>query len=434
MITKKIELQIEENVFEKVSVSYVPPSVNIVLQQDGILTGKTQLEVDQTVSEGQIIGYTADTLLPIHASIPGKITGIDTISLPNGKRGESIRIELEGTFSYLGKKLSQSDFKNKEKNEIINNCKSFGIINTVFSKAESLYSQIMAVKDSNKLVSLRLCGEDPSCFTDELIAKFYTSEVLRGGALAASVIDASGIAIFYNPKNFVLPTESELSEIFGTLPYVFIPVSCLKYPIANKREVITILNKQRGTLPEVFTNDIGLFLDSLTAWHLFECISLSKPVLETFVQVSGTYIHDQKFFKVKIGTPISQLLLECGGLSKYPNKIIVNGLVKGTAISDIDIPITKYVKSIHVYPKKKLPDQRVEDCIHCGNCRSVCPSNLAPDLLFAHYQNNTEIDSAVLNTVSKCEGCGLCNLTCPSRIPLSEIVKLLQDEKNDIRI
>ncbi len=432
MITKKIELQIEENVFEKVSVACVPPRVNIVLRQDGILAGKTQMEVDQNVSEGQIIGYTEETLLPIHASIPGKITGIDTISLPNGKRGESICVDLEGSFSYLGKKLYQSDITNKEKNEIINNCKSFGIINTVFSKAESLYSQIMAVKDSNKLVSLRLCGEDPSCFTDELIAKFYTTEVLRGGALAASITNASGIAVFYNPKNFVLPAESELSNIFNSVPYVFIPVPCLRYPVANKREVISILNKQKGTLPEVFTNEIGLFLDSLTAWHLFECISLSKPVLETFVQVSGTYIHNPKFFKVKIGTPISQLLFECGGLSKAPNKIIINGLVKGTAISDIDTPITKYVKSIHVYPKKKLPDQRVEDCIHCGRCRSVCPSELAPDLLFAHYQDNTKIDSVILKTALKCEGCGLCNLTCPSRIPLSEIVKLLQDEKNDI--
>jgi electron transport complex protein RnfC len=149
--------------------------------------------------------------------------------------------------------------------------------------------------------------------------------------------------------------------------------------------------------------------------------------METFVHVSGTCIKTQGIFSIRIGTLIQNIAEECGGFDKQPELIIINGRVLGISVNKLDIPVTKYVKSIRFLQKTDIPDQTQNKCVRCGHCRSMCPALLEPDLLFAHVAGIKPASAkAVLSSVL-CTNCALCNACCPARLPLSQFISFLKE-------
>ena len=102
------------------------------------------------------------------------------------------------------------------------------------------------------------------------------------------------------------------------------------------------------------------------------------------------------------------------------------GLISGIAISDLDTPITKYVKSIFVLSSRGFPDQRQTSCVRCGRCHNICPENLHPEKIYSNYYSDTPVKEYILNTINLCTECGLCNAICPSRIPLYQTINLIK--------
>ncbi len=133
--------------------------------------------------------------------------------------------------------------------------------------------------------------------------------------------------------------------------------------------------------------------------------------------------------KVRLGTPIMELIEQCGGLKSQPYKVIINGLIKGISISDLNTPVTSEVKSITLLSRFAVSDQKQIHCIRCGNCHRACPAGLQPDKIFSAFFFHTEIPEAVKKSISKCTICGTCNMSCPSRLPLSQTMSLIKGEK-----
>ena len=127
--------------------------------------------------------------------------------------------------------------------------------------------------------------------------------------------------------------------------------------------------------------------------------------------------------KTKIGTPIYKLIEECGGFVENPGKIVINGTICGNAISDMSVPITKYVKSVTFLSEKVFTDRRIFPCIHCGNCYRICPVNIKPNLIYEAYMKNPTITPYIKEMATICTDCRLCNMNCPSRLPLYQTVE-----------
>ena len=164
------------------------------------------------------------------------------------------------------------------------------------------------------------------------------------------------------------------------------------------------------------------FTDSTTLYTVYNAIALRTPSIERIIHVSGDVIKSNREVRVRIGTPISSIIAECGGFSEEIEKVIINGLINGTAVADLNTPVTKYVKAIKVVSKRSFPVQKINECIRCGNCSAVCPLKLHPE--------NIVFNVEAPKLLELCTNCGLCNAVCASRIPLSQIIKIMKEEKH----
>lgn len=95
-------------------------------------------------------------------------------------------------------------------------------------------------------------------------------------------------------------------------------------------------------------------------------------------------------------------------------QIIVGGIMRGIAVSDYSMPITKCLKGIMFLPDKSVCLAKEKDCIKCGRCNNVCPRGIYP----------REIDASVLVSdfvlakeygVNECTRCGCCTYVCPAK-------------------
>ena len=55
-------------------------------------------------------------------------------------------------------------------------------------------------------------------------------------------------------------------------------------------------------------------------------------------------------------------------------------MIIGNAISTMEAPVTKDVKSVAFVTASDLDDQTLSQCVRCGMCREVCPEKIYPDL------------------------------------------------------
>lgn len=379
----------------------------------------------EVVTEGTVLDKYYE--VNVHSSIPGNLTGTKRIVMANGKFETVAVINLSGEFSFVGKPEKKSEWSLFSQNHILQILDEKGVLNTfkipkVFSKEYEETSQIV----ENRNLVVRLFDEDITCTTDSFIFSEYCLKVLEGSAIIAKAMNAENITFLYSneQKKLISSIETEKLDFFGSFNVSFVKCFSQKIGFGVKEEINVYLKKQKMLLGTCFT-------DSSSAYEAFEAVALSRPILEKIVQINSSLLNKSRFFKVRIGTPIKNLVLECGGAKTQPKKIVINGLVHGLAISELDAPIMNDIKSITLLASKEVPDQKQYDCYRCGSCARICPVHIRPYVLFEHYTMNKPLTENAKNSVLLCTNCGRCNTVCASRIPIAQSISILQDVLNE---
>ncbi|MCR5762926.1 MAG: 4Fe-4S dicluster domain-containing protein [Treponema sp.] len=424
----------DEKDFSESVNAFLPQSIVVPVNRLSSKNYKCVINVGDTVREGQLLAVSLKNNnhidSAINAPLPGTVVEELNCTLPDGRIGQALKIKLSGSFSYTGKNLSVTDWKSYSDEELLKMMLSKGVVNT-FTGEMSLVDQIIncKVKHGRYLV-VRMYDEDPSRKTDYFVASKYTREVLEGAAIVAGVMKAQGI-IFLVPKKGGVNIDNDIVRDFAVLT---VDVDTRKYPCGFVQTIIPLVKKSaKNTQIKLFddVNAKSIFVDPETLYSVYEAIVLGKPVTERFVHVSGASIYSSAVFKVKIGTSVENLASYCGGYSKPPAKTIINGMIVGTEVDNTDVPVTKFVKSVMFVPRSKLFNQAYAPCIRCGKCRRICPEQLYPDLISYPVLYKESIETSLAASIELCSQCGLCNSVCPSRIPLSQIINYIREEKNE---
>lgn len=427
-------VQTEKEPFKTSVRAYIPSVLTVPFCQS---KGKDYICIvkeGESVKEGQPIAIAVDSNnkeleAQVHSPIPGTVTAIENCSLPDGCVGLAAKIQLGGEFSFLGKSEIVNDWKILRDEEILTCLDENGIINT-FSTSVLLSKEIRQCKlKENRFLVLRLFDEDPSRMTDSFVAENFTSKVLEGAQIIAAVLHAQGI-VLVKPKKVDLHLNTLISEMnFKTC---VIDADTSKYPQGFKQNLIHTIRKvcksSKNSLYKEFMNinHKSIFVDPETALSVYEAVVNGRPLMERYVHVTGNALKAAGMFRVRIGSTIQSLASQCGGFKKNPSKIVINGLIIGNAVSTMQIPVTKDVKSISFLTSHDLYDQTLSTCIRCGKCREVCPENIYPDLLFRHKIGGKPVGEEFLKTSMLCSGCSICNCVCPSRLPLCQTIELIK--------
>ncbi len=411
--------------------AFLPKVVYIPLTQESESSYKSIVKAGDIVKEGDVIaqteiskGYTSS----LHSSVPGKVIATEPCFSPNGRQEFAVKIQFGGSFSYLGKIQAEKKAEEFSHSEISKILIKNGVINTFkTSIPENLGVEIEKInseKGPHNLV-VRLFDEDPYRITDSLVSKFYFEEIVKGARILARAINAKGIV-------FAIDNKSENKEWAKNEAYKDIyqlEMKIQRYPCGTPREIVSAF--VRGPLNKLcnFTlNKKDFFTDSSTVYEVYKAAALSVPCVDKMVHFSGNCLNASCLLEVKLGTKLRDIVPQIGGFIKEPAHIIINGMLCGTSVKSLDIPITKYVKSVEFLSKRKKSDEQIYSCINCGNCRFVCPVKLSPDILYNNTVNFKLLKETYAASSLACIECGLCNTVCPARLPLCQTIKVLKNK------
>ncbi|MBQ9205977.1 MAG: 4Fe-4S dicluster domain-containing protein [Treponema sp.] len=423
--------------------AFLPKTVLIPLFENDSENGEVLVKEGDTVKEGEVIAKAKGIF--VHSSIPGVVRTIEQAQYSNGKQGLCATIDLKGSFSFLGKKCAKQNWQNYEASTIQFLLKEAGVVNT-FDKEIPIFHQLKKTVNYNNILVIRLFDKDPSLVTESFVSKKYLAQVLEGSGIIAKAFYAKTVVLAYSAgekDSLKEDIDSLLEEkkplLFMAATDVFtVAIDTKKYPSGTMHDIVQTVKK---TYKSDLFSKLGkkdLFIDSITALNSYNAIVFGKPVVSTFVHVTGDCLNSAAVLNVRLGTLLEDVISQCGFFKRNLSKIVINGLLSGKAVSTLALPIGRTVKSVEFIPSGKSKFQHTKNCIRCGNCRKICPVLLWPGNLYrvAHLENLSNAclaDKDAYKSVILCSECGLCNAVCPSRLPLSQTISLLKESYHEIQ-
>ena len=431
---------------KSVTTAFLPARVFVPLCQENGVSCESVVVDGARVEEGQVIAEpqsSSDSFYGarIHSPIPGRVLGMKSCTFPNGKCGVALEIALAGEFSHIGKKPQEIDWKTFGKNSLLNRIGAHGVINT-FSMREptSLAEDIHAIMETSRprdrqalsgaKIFVRLYDEDFSCQTDRVLANSQFDKIISAVQILCEIISPKEVVFAYAKNGGAL-----IERLFGLKDedderFRFVAMNHRKFPCGTKHDIVERYKKNmRLSDSEREICEESLFVDCETLSALYDAVVYNIPVTRVNVSVSGDCLKSSAVLKVCVGTSFKSIAEELGLAKENIGKIIVNGNKNGFAVSSLETPVTKYVKSVEFVSHHDTADFSVAYCTGCGKCRASCPAQICPDMILSHI-SGVEVSAEFVRAAALCVECGLCNCVCPVKLPLFQSVKILKERQN----
>src|SRR4030042_1414329 len=133
----------------------------------------------------------------------------------------------------------------------------------------------------------------------------------------------------------------------------------VKYPQGAEKMLIKAITGRAVPPPPGLPMDVGVVVQNVgTTIAIYEAARYGKPLIERVVTVTGEGINEPRNLLVKIGTLVSHLIDECGGLKDEGLKVIAGGPMMGFAISSLNVPVTKGTSGIVVLTEREIVDRK----------------------------------------------------------------------------
>ena len=402
----------------------VIPSLSIVpLSQHIGAPAECVVAIGDEVREGMLIGKPSGFVsVGIHSPVPGTVKEIRRIHLPSGVQTDAVCIELAGEFDKLGKEQETFDWENYSAKELLDLLAQMGIVG-MGGATFPTHVKLSPPKGSTVEFFVANGVEcEPYLCADHRLMLEKTREIFEGLKIVQKILRPERVlfAIEANKPDAIDAVTAYARENAQDVEVVPLHV---KYPQGDEKQVLKALIGREvpsGGLPI----DIGAVVSNVgTVNAIYEAVCLKKPLIERTVTVSGGAVKAPGNYKARIGTPVSQLLEECGGFTKVPEKIVMGGPMMGFTVLDLETPVTKGTSGILALTGAEIHSARQTACISCGGCVSACPIGLNPTLLFK-LVDHLEYDQAVEEGLMDCKECGCCSFTCPAHITLVQGMRL----------
>jgi electron transport complex protein RnfC len=213
------------------------------------------------------------------------------------------------------------------------------------------------------------------------------------------------------PKAIQAMTDAAAS--FQDAEIKIIPLKT-KYPQGSEKQLINAITGRKlsaGQLPW----QVGCIVSNIdTAAAIMRAVLYHRPVIKRIVTLGGDVLKNPVNYRVCIGTPVSYLLEQSGGLTAPMKKLIMGGPMMGIAIPNQNVPVIKGTSGILALGEKAVRLDQESPCVRCAKCLYVCPMNLQPNLLDKMSRNN-DFEALEKLHITDCLECGSCAYVCPSK-------------------
>jgi len=425
----------EENKFSSnkaIEVLALPQKVCIPVTQHLGAPSIVVVEKGDAVKTGQIIARgEAFISSNVHSSVSGKISKIDTTTDSSGYKKTSVFIDVIG--DEWVESIDRSNLINKNiilsKEEIVAKIKEMGIVG-LGGATFPTHVKLM-VPQGKKADVLIINGVEcePFLTADHRVMLEKAEEMLIGiNILMKGLgVEKAIIGIENNKTDAINHIQKFLTDFKG----IEVKALKVKYPQGAEKQLIkALINREvpSGKLPI----EVGCVVSNAgTAFAVYEAIQKNKPLFERVVTVTGKNLKNPSNFMVRIGTSVNELIEKAGGLPLDTAKVISGGPMMGKALNSLEIPVVKGTSGILIMTKNESQRERIQNCIRCGKCITVCPMGLEPYLL-AQQAENENFEAAENDRIMDCIECGSCHYTCPSGRPLLDYLRVGKNKVGQI--
>ena len=388
------------------------------------------VEAGDDVTVGQKIGDIAPDKLgcPVHASVSGKVAGIEEIINSQGARESCVVIENDfkntpcKDLKPFGKSITDADSQ-----EIISLIRESGITG-MGGAAFPTYAKISSALGHVDQIIVNCAECEPHITSDHRLLLETPEKVINGVKILmlALGVKRAYIAVEDNKRD----AADILKEKLPKNGMISVKIMKTKYPQGDERQLIYALTKRElpvGKLPM----DAGcVIFNAGTCAAVYTAFDTGMPLVNRIVTVSGDCVKNPGNYSVPVGMRVSDIVESCGSLIKQPAKIIFGGPMMGRAEWNINMPVKKGTSAVLLLSEKSCPKPAASPvCIRCGKCVANCPMRLMP-VYIAQYVQKGDMKRAEEYGAMSCVECGTCSYNCPGKV---EIVQYIRTAKNYIR-
>jgi len=404
----------------------IPVAMHLGVPSKPVVDKGAEIKVGQLIAKGD--GFVSAN---IHSPFSGKVVKIDKSIDISGYKRDAVFITVEGD-NWLDT-IDRSPVLKREFNhspeELI---KIMGDAGIVGMGGATFPSHVKLTVPKGKTVNTLVINGaecEPYLTSDHVLMLEKGEEILTGAAILMKAlrVEKAVVGIENNKTDAIKHLQSLLTNFKG----ISIQPLKAKYPQGGEKQLIKAILKREvpsGGLPA----DVGAVVFNVgTAFAVYEAVQKNKPLIDRVVTVTGKSLKKPSNFRVRIGTPVSNILEAAGGLPEDTGKIVSGGPMMGKAVADTSVPVVKGSSGILVITQKEARRRKIEPCIRCGKCASVCPLGLEPYLLMPLAQKSI-YDRLEKERVMDCMECGSCTYTCPSARPLLDFIRLGKSEVGKI--
>lgn len=407
----------------------LPKTLIFPLAQHIGAPAKPIVAVGDTVLRGQMIaeadGYVST---PVHASTSGKIVAIEErpVAHPSGLSAPCIVLASDGRDKAVpGKTID--DFTALDRVELRNIVRDAGVVGL---GGAAFPSFIKLNPGSARIDTLVLNGAEcePYIACDQAVMAEEPGDIVRGAQLIMHAVGAREtiIGIEDNKPRGIAALRKAIGEQQADGVRVVVVPS--RYPQGGEKQLIQTLTG-REIPSEGLPLDIGIVCHNVaTASAVWRAVMHGEALTERVITITGPGIKTPSNLRVRLGTPVEDLVAAAGGLLEPDARLVMGGPMMGFTLKGARVPAVKATNCILALRQADVkPTEAAMPCIRCGACAEVCPAGLLPQQLYWHARAG-EFDKTQAYNLFDCIECGCCAQVCPSHIPLVQHYRFAKTE------
>jgi len=413
----------------------LPKQLILPLQQHIGRQGDLLVKVGDKVLKGQALTQSSNPMaVPVHAPTSGTITAIkkSAIAHPSGMSELCLFIDVDGEDTWRTRAICQ-DFSQLSHQQIITKIANAGIAG-MGGAGFPTHIKINTKPDINFLI-INAAECEPYITADDLLIREHSAAIVDGINILNQLLNPAFILIGIE-DNKPQATKA-LQQATKSLEKINVCVLPTKYPSGGEKQLIKLLTGKEvasGTLPI----SSGIVVQNIaTCFAISDAVINDTPLIRRVITLTGQALAKPQNVWALLGTPVSYLLAQAG-FTRQENTpvanppVIMGGPMMGFSILNEQVPVIKTSNCILAPSKTEMPNAfdnnaNEVECIRCGQCADVCPSQLLPQELQWSAKAKDHQQLAKLNLFD-CIDCGACAYVCPSQIPLVQYYRIAKAE------